>query len=125
MGESGASRPFVRPGRKSGSSRDGLSIFPLARPKCQTLRLLRASYVMRLHKEGHMAIDRYTKAVLTVIAICLVWLSLGGPSLLPTVTAQGSDHVVVAGWVDETGRVRTLSGPPGGATALPVWMENR
>ena len=35
-----------------------------------------------------MAVDRYTKAVLTAIAIVLVWLSLGGPALLPTVTAQ-------------------------------------
>ena len=32
--------------------------------------------------------DRYTKAVLTAISLVLVWLSLGGPAVLPAVTAQ-------------------------------------
>jgi hypothetical protein len=35
-----------------------------------------------------MRIDRYTKAVLTVIAACLVWIPLGGPNLLPVAHAQ-------------------------------------
>jgi hypothetical protein len=60
-------------------------------------------------KEVPMRIDRYTKVVLTVIALCLIWLSVGGPSLLPSVAAQGKQsqygsgygRVVIAGWVDE------------------------
>jgi len=35
-----------------------------------------------------MRIDRYTKIVLTIIAACLVWLSLGGPRLLAPLHAQ-------------------------------------
>jgi hypothetical protein len=71
-----------------------------------------------------MTVDRYTKAVLTVIAICLVWLSLGGPALLPTATAQavdprGLNSVYLAGWVDGSGTVRTLT-PPSEASGLPV-----
>ena len=51
-----------------------------------------------------MSIDRYTKTVLTVIALCLVWLSLGGPSLLPVVGAQqGATEVVIIGWRDSKG----------------------
>ena len=52
-----------------------------------------------------MAVDRYTKLVLTVIAVCLVWLSVGGPSLIAPVSAQTGDRVVLAGWVDEKGLV--------------------
>jgi hypothetical protein len=53
-----------------------------------------------------MAGDRYTKAVLTVIAVCLVWLSLGGPSLMTPVSAQGDgQRVMLSGWVDEKGSV--------------------
>jgi hypothetical protein len=35
-----------------------------------------------------MRTDRYTKIVLTIIAACLVWLSLGGPQLLTSARAQ-------------------------------------
>jgi len=35
-----------------------------------------------------MRIDRYTKIILTIIAACLVWLSVGGAQLLPSVKAQ-------------------------------------
>lgn len=53
-----------------------------------------------------MAVDRYTKAILTVIAVCLVWLSLGGPALITPVSAQGDgERVILSGWVDETGSV--------------------
>lgn len=54
-----------------------------------------------------MSVDRYTKAVLTVIAACLVWLSLGGPSLITSVSAQGdtTEQVLLRGWVDENGAV--------------------
>ena len=52
--------------------------------------------------------DRYTKFVLTVIAVCLVWLSLGGPSVLPVVDAQippRPTEVVIVGWRDALGEV--------------------
>jgi hypothetical protein len=52
-----------------------------------------------------MAVDRYTKLVLTVIAVCLVWLSLGGPSLMTPVSAQVGDRVILAGWLDRNGVV--------------------
>jgi len=51
-----------------------------------------------------MAVDRYTKLVLTVIAVCLVWLSAGGPSLITPVSAQ-ADGVLLRGWIDESGAV--------------------
>ena len=41
-----------------------------------------------------MFVDRYTKVVLTVIALCLVWLSVGGPSVAPPVQAQGGNREV-------------------------------
>lgn len=37
-----------------------------------------------------MRIDGYVKAALTVIAVCLVWISLGGPSLLPSAQAAAT-----------------------------------
>jgi hypothetical protein len=55
-----------------------------------------------------MAVDRYTKLVLTVIAVCLVclvWLSAGGPSLATPVGAQTDQRVLVGGWVDVKGNV--------------------
>ena len=52
-----------------------------------------------------MAVDRYTKAVLTVIAVCLVWLSLGGRSLITPVSAQNENQILLRGWVDEKGTV--------------------
>jgi hypothetical protein len=74
-----------------------------------------------------MTVDRYTKAVLTLIAICLVWLSLGGRPLLPTVTAQGeprgTSNVYLAGWVDGGGTLHTLP-RPSGSDALPVFRVN-
>ena len=58
-----------------------------------------------------MALDRYTKLVLTVIAVCLVWLSIGGPSMITPVQAQG-DRVILAGWVDERGAVVSFPKTP-------------
>ena len=61
-----------------------------------------------------MSVDRYTKLMLTVIAVCLVWLSLGGPSLLTPVSAQQGvqgERVILAGWVDENGNVLTFPAP--------------
>jgi hypothetical protein len=68
-----------------------------------------------------MSVDRYTKAMLTVIAVCLVWLSLGGPTLLTPVQAQqGSERVILAGWVDSVGRVRVL--PAGTTNVSPAGL---
>ena len=55
-----------------------------------------------------MKADKYTKVVLTVIAACLVWLSLGGPSLLQTAHAQSTQPVLIAGWVDTKGQTHHL-----------------
>lgn len=56
-----------------------------------------------------MSIDRYTKLLLTVIAVCLLWMSLGGPSLLPAASAQqGGAEVVIVGWRDATGETWPL-----------------
>lgn len=78
-----------------------------------------------------MAVDRYTKLVLTVIAACLVWLALGGPSLVKPMSAQQAvtgQSVILTGWVDSNGNLRRISTPPGtGATEgpLPVFVMNR
>ena len=72
-----------------------------------------------------MHIDRYTKVVLTIIAACLFWLSLGGPSLLPTAHAQSNTQVLIQGWVDSKGDVHHLSDPAGanipGVPVAIVW----
>jgi hypothetical protein len=69
-----------------------------------------------------MKIDLYTKTILTVIAICLVWISLGGPSVLTPISAQtrasGYQRVVVAGWVDLNGVERDFN------DGLPVRVSN-
>lgn len=60
-----------------------------------------------------MAADRYTKAVLTVIAVCLVclvWLSAGGPSPITPVSAQ-TDGVYLRGWIDANGAVIGFPAP--------------
>jgi hypothetical protein len=66
-----------------------------------------------------MTIDRYTKCVLTVIALCLIWMSVGGPALLPTARAQSQGmEVVLTGWKDSSGVVwplPTVIQPPTGA----------
>ena len=57
-----------------------------------------------------MKIDTYTKVMLTIIAVCLVWLSVGGPSMI-AVAAQDdrAQRVVLAGWADTTGYVRPMT----------------
>jgi hypothetical protein len=63
-----------------------------------------------------MSVDRYTKAVLTVIALCLVWIALGGPSPIKPVSAQNEgQRVIIAGWTDPTGKVYVPS--PGAAAS--------
>lgn len=51
-----------------------------------------------------MTIDRYTKTVLTVIALCLLYLCMGRPGIVTAATAQSSQpRVVLQGWVDSSG----------------------
>ena len=47
-----------------------------------------------------MRIDFYTKVVLTVIAVSLAWIAVGGPSLFSAVQAQGNavQNVRIVGW---------------------------
>lgn len=70
-----------------------------------------------------MRIDFYTRVVLTVIAACLVWLSFGGPALLPIAHAQstGTNQIVIAGWTDSDGIVHRLGDPStANVRGLPV-----
>ena len=71
-----------------------------------------------------MKIDLYTKGVLTVIAICLVYLCLGRP-IASTAHAQGEPgRVLLAGWFDWEGKVRYFAPKdPGGA--LPVRTDTQ
>lgn len=71
-----------------------------------------------------MSVDRYTKAVLTVIAVCLVWMSLGGPALMTPLQAQDAGRVVLTGWVDERGILRKFPyvGWRGEPAGLPTWI---
>ena len=90
-----------------------------------------------------MTVDRYTKVVLTVIAICLVWISLGGSSLMTPVSAQVGEYVILSGWVDERGSFKKFPAPltnrievgrerpgvlrpelPVVAAPLPIWQSN-
>jgi hypothetical protein len=76
-----------------------------------------------------MRIDDYTKFVLTVIAVCLVWLSLGGPSRFTVAQAQMAgttgERVLISGWVDGSGKVHTLRDAEGanvpGVPVAVVW----
>ena len=78
-------------------------------------------------------VDRYTKLVLTVIAICLVWIALGGPSLITPVEAQAGDRVILAGWIDQAGAFKSFPSPPGSMIGgklvptptfgLPAWTD--
>lgn len=61
-----------------------------------------------------MTADRYTKAVLTVIVLCLLYLCLGRPGIAPVVSAQsGYNRVVLYGWVDDQGHEWQLPLPVG------------
>jgi hypothetical protein len=59
-----------------------------------------------------MRIDAYTKAVLTIIAVALVWIAAGGPSTVPAVAAQiqPAQRVILVGWEDRLGYEYKLPG---------------
>jgi hypothetical protein len=60
-----------------------------------------------------MKVDLYTKAVLTIIAATLVWLTFGGRGFTTTVV-QAQDRtpsrVIVVGWEDPQGYLYKLPG---------------
>jgi hypothetical protein len=60
-----------------------------------------------------MRIDAYTKLVLTIIAIALVWIAAGRPNLVPAAEAQDRTptRVVVVGWEDGAAGSRSLPLP--------------
>ena len=71
-----------------------------------------------------MKTDLHTKAMLTINAVCLVWLSLGGPVLITAAQAQTNPQtqaqpqptdVVIAGWNGSNGTLYKLEWEP-----LPV-----
>ena len=54
-----------------------------------------------------MTTDLYTKSVLTVIALCLVYLCLGKPPVMASAQAQDKpSRVVITGW--EPGPLRVF-----------------
>jgi hypothetical protein len=74
-----------------------------------------------------MRVDLYTKSVLTIIAICLVWLCVRNASVASVAQAQGDasgayQQVVIGGWVGGDGVIRILPAPatPGKSAPLPV-----
>jgi hypothetical protein len=40
-----------------------------------------------------MRTDRYSKAMLTIIAACFLWIALGGRSLFPVAHAQATERL--------------------------------
>ena len=75
-----------------------------------------------------MRTDTYTKFVLTVIAVCLIWIAAGSRSLIPAVQAQGDGvtrvkivgwdrwmrdepHVRISGWIDHNGQKQNFPVP--------------
>jgi len=69
-----------------------------------------------------MSVDRYTKAMLTIIAACLVWMSLGGPALIAPVEAQTGNRVFIAGWIDARDNAWKLPAATGysGTSPAPI-----
>jgi hypothetical protein len=66
-----------------------------------------------------MTIDRYTRAVLTIIAAALVWLCViltpaGTPlsAQVPADTSQPATRVVIAGWEGTGPRLQGSAGGP-------------
>jgi hypothetical protein len=76
--------------------------------------------------ETTMRIDTYTKFILTVIALCLLWLSVGGPAMLPIARAQvierrTGEPVILSGWTDDRGFVHSFPQKKGAqGNGLPV-----
>jgi hypothetical protein len=72
-----------------------------------------------------MRVDTYTKAVLTVIAACLVWLCFGGFATR-TVSADGPQDVRIVGWKDAADKIHNLPvvRRSSDAYSLPVCGDN-
>lgn len=79
-----------------------------------------------------ITIDRYTKAVLTIIAASLIWLCLASGVATTPIEAQSNapQRVIVSGWADENGYVHSfppqkVGGSSTAAAALPVRDDRR
>jgi hypothetical protein len=81
-----------------------------------------------------MRSDTDTKFILTIIAVCLIWIAAGGPSLIPGVQAQGDGvtRVRIVGWDDSirpprvtiaAGRMRAP--PAGTCRCRSRWFRSR
>jgi hypothetical protein len=69
-----------------------------------------------------MSSDRYLKAVLTVIAGCLVYICIA-LTTGPAVSAQlGPQDVVIVGWKPLSGKQIYL--PPGGGNVQPLPVDD-
>lgn len=70
-----------------------------------------------------MTSDRYTKAVLTVIAAALVWLCIVQTPIGSPVQAQTPSRVMIAGWVDAKNAEHRQAAPVSdfiGTLGIPV-----
>ena len=74
-----------------------------------------------------MRIDLYTKVILTIIAACLVWLTVSGGHVIPTVQAQDRtpSRVIVVGWEDQAGFVYKLPEMPDRLRTQPNPLPTR
>jgi hypothetical protein len=61
-----------------------------------------------------MRLDLYTKTVLTVIALCLIWIAAQGHSLIPVAQAEGATRVVIVGYETSGGQTLPLPLPVSG-----------
>lgn len=69
-----------------------------------------------------MRIDLYTKSVLTVIAVCLLWIAFGRGE--PVVSAQaGRQKVILVGWEDEFDHTHDLPLGSFGSAPIPVHLD--
>ena len=66
--------------------------------------------------------DRYTKIVLTIIAVCLVWISVRDTA--PSAYAQGTMDVNIVEVAGETLFCSALSLCPGLNAGIPVHVTN-
>ena len=56
-----------------------------------------------------MRVDVYMKVILTIIAACLVYFSLGGRAVIPVARAESDgSRLLITGWRDADGRVQRL-----------------
>jgi hypothetical protein len=55
-----------------------------------------------------MKVDLYTRALLTVIAACLLWICVDRLLTAPIEAQSGYGRMIIAGWLDEKGNEHKL-----------------